>query len=413
MIIIDSEWKKRLRIAEFRGVSFFIDSHDFEGGRNALPRETPDRDKNIYTEDIGRKAERFTINGHILGDNYFLVRDSLISALRKKGKGILKHPYLGIKEVQVDGFRFREDIQEGRIANFTISFVESGNPIFPESIFNAVAEFFNAANEAIDNIQTAFEAAYSVVNLPGFAVNQAINTVQNLGAALDDAIEKVNTLPDKLTEFKKLTLQLRDATIDLVRDPNGLSNLILGTVEAMAVVAQNQTVSESAVIDVTSGKNDQLAVYEPLFNFGDDLDNNENTPSQATAKKNDDALVTLVKQSAAINLAKISVAKQLPSVEEAIEQQKKVVDLIDDILFTTEDDASFSTLKKTSALFVESLPSKSVARTVTINTVAAMPSLALVYDAYESLDREQDFITRNKVRNPATVPAGDLVVLNG
>ena len=410
-IIIDSAWKKRLRPAEFRGVPFFIDSHEIEGGRHAVPHEAPDREKTNFTEDIGGKSDRFSITGHILGDNYFLVRDSLIAALKKKGSGILKHPYLGIKDVQVDGFRLREDTRDGRYASFQITFVETGNLIFPEAIFNAVANFFNEANEAIDAVQTAFESAWSITDLPGFAVQQAINTVSTVGQNIDDAVEAVTSFPDKLAELKKLTLKLKDVTLDLIKDPLGLSDLTIGAIEALAIVANSKSLTLNDVIDTSSGKDDQIAVYDPLLILGDDFVPVTNTPSQVAASNLSKAYLDMAKQAAILSVAKISVAKQFPSNQEAIAQQQKIIALIDAVLSSTGDDNLFSAFKSVGAGLIDALPNGNLGNLVEIKDIQMSNSIVKTYDFYESLANELDVIKRNGVRNPAFISPGTLEVL--
>lgn len=413
MIIVDSPWKKRLRPAEFRGVPFYIDTHEVQGGRHAVPHEAPDRNAKGFTEDIGLKTDSFTIEGHILGDDYFLVRDSLIAALKKKGSGILKHPYLGIKDVQVESFRFREDTQQGRFASFQITFFETGNLIFPEGIFNAVADFFNAANESIDLIQTQFEAVWSLTNLPGYALEQAINTVSTVGSDIESAVESVNTLPAQLTEMKKLTLQLKDATLDLLSIPLGLSDLTIGVVEAMALTAVENALAATDTIDTSSGKDDQISVYDPLLGYGFGDTYSENTPTEIQAAANDKAYKEMVAQIAVISAAKISVAKQFPSKDEALAQQQKLMGFIDQILAATPSDEIYSSFKKVGALLVDSLPAQTLASLTTIEKIQPTNSILASYDLYESLAREQDIISRNGISNPAVIPAGPLEVLSG
>ena len=59
-------WKDELRPASFRGVEFFIDVSQKSLGRRAVLHEFPNRET-PYTEDMGRVAEGFEIEGHVLG----------------------------------------------------------------------------------------------------------------------------------------------------------------------------------------------------------------------------------------------------------------------------------------------------------------------------------------------------------
>ena len=42
-----------------------------------------------YAEDMGRTANRFIVQGYLIGPNYLDLRDALITALEQDGPGIL------------------------------------------------------------------------------------------------------------------------------------------------------------------------------------------------------------------------------------------------------------------------------------------------------------------------------------
>src|SRR5688572_26751846 len=92
------QWLQNFRQASFRGVGFLIDSVDSQFGRHVVTHEYPQRDI-PFSEDLGRKARRFSMTAYLVGGDYMLARDVLIAACELPGSGLLVHPYQG--ELQV------------------------------------------------------------------------------------------------------------------------------------------------------------------------------------------------------------------------------------------------------------------------------------------------------------------------
>ena len=118
-------WRERLRTASFRGIEFLVDSTDDEHGRRLVPHEYPLRNES-YTEDLGRKIRKWTIQGFLLGDDYDVEKRRLTEACEADGAGTLVHPYIGEVQAFVDTFRVSQKKEEGRMVRFTITFVEKG-----------------------------------------------------------------------------------------------------------------------------------------------------------------------------------------------------------------------------------------------------------------------------------------------
>ena len=135
-------WQDGLLPASFRGIPFFIDSHDAVGGRSAVNHEPPDRESS-FAEDMGKMHDGYKITGHLIGDNYFFIRDALIRAMEEKDPGILIHPYLGLIDVQPGKYKFTEDTTEGRICRFDLNFSEAGDPNIVFAIIDIVSKFLS------------------------------------------------------------------------------------------------------------------------------------------------------------------------------------------------------------------------------------------------------------------------------
>ena len=122
-------WRDNLIPASFRGVKFFVDSHDYEFGRKNIFHDYPFRD-DAELEDQGALVDKDTINGYVLANkdndlDYFSDRNDLIEALKEPGSGQLNHRYLGQINVALNGpVKMTERFNEGGIARFQMPFKE-------------------------------------------------------------------------------------------------------------------------------------------------------------------------------------------------------------------------------------------------------------------------------------------------
>jgi prophage DNA circulation protein len=143
-------WRSQLYPATFRGIEFHVESREKGGGRRDVVHEFPKRDV-PYSEDLGRRARRFTVSAYVIGADYISRRDALIDALEQEGPGLLVLPTQGEQQVNVDHYAVVERRQRGRMAEFEMTFTEAGG--LPASSFQT---------DAAGNVQQASGNAAAV-----------------------------------------------------------------------------------------------------------------------------------------------------------------------------------------------------------------------------------------------------------
>ena len=125
-------WRDNLLDASFRGVAFGVNDTEAPiAGRRLAVHEYPGRDE-PFVEDLGRRTKRWEIEAFVVGDEYADARDALIEACDMPGPGELVHPYLGSLQVACTACSLVERTREGRMARFTLSFVEAGENQYPD-----------------------------------------------------------------------------------------------------------------------------------------------------------------------------------------------------------------------------------------------------------------------------------------
>lgn len=159
-------WRTHLRQARFRTAEFFVETGNHAGGRRVALHQYPKRNL-PYAEDMGRAANRFTIQGYIIGPFYNDQRDQLISALEEDGPGQLRLPLPYRKAdvfVMVQSYSVSETRERGGFCTIEMEFVEYGDPSFRENIstpdkLNLVAEKVEKAVMGPPTPTTAAEVA--------------------------------------------------------------------------------------------------------------------------------------------------------------------------------------------------------------------------------------------------------------
>lgn len=409
---MSSAWKARLLPASWRGIPFFVDSHELSGGRHAVPHEPPDRTTN-FTEDVGRKSKVFRIDAHIIGDNYFFIRDALIDAMEQRGPGTLVHPYLGIKQVQPDGYSFREETGQGRIAFFSLSFIEAGQPSFPFAEIDKITSFFTAVATAIAQVKNAFQLAFSIAQLPAFAVEGFQLQIQDFVTTVQGGFKNVRLDSTQHAVMTKKTADISANAGLLTSNPATNAEETDGIIDGLKTLVPDPPANDT--IDTSSGRDDKLAVFNSLIVFGADNENlPETTPTRIREKANALAYADMIQQLALIHLAEQVVSKQFKSNQEAERTRQIVSDGIESQLRKSRTlDEVFQALEQVNAKMVAAVPntSSSLFNESELNLIESVPSIVLAYDLYQSPDNERDIIDRNKVRNPGFVQ-GSVTVLS-
>lgn len=408
-------WAKRLLPGSFRGIPFFIEGHEFEGGRNAVSHEPPDRDSS-FAEDIGRKSNGYKMSVHLIGDDYFFLRDSLISAMEEKERGVLIHPYLGPVEVQPGPYRLIETTDEGRICRFDLSFIEAGDQSFPFSAIDKITKFVNAAFATVAQVQNAFSVAVAITGIPSSLIAAVDATVVKFIKTVRDGLKTIAANAEELSNLNKKLDELSAQWKTLIKEPEAMAfgvDSIIGSLKT--VVAEPP---DDSIIDTVSGKDQKLDIFKGLVSFqsDDEITLNEfDTPTKKAKKLFTKNFVDLVKQLSVTRLGEQAASKAYKSVDAALVKRVELTNLIDTILADDLiDDGTFGAFKDLKASIVEVIPNPTakISTVTEIVRTVTVPALVVSYDLYGSLDNERDIVDRNKIRNPSFVD-GRLVVLSG
>jgi prophage DNA circulation protein len=175
---IHNPWRDRWQNAMFRGCGFFVETGTMAGGRRVALHQYPKR--NVpYAEDMGKTANRFSVQGYLIGPNYLDAKDALIEALEKDGPGMLRLPLpykMRDVQVMVQGYSVSENRERGGFCQVEMEFVEYGDPNY-RTVTSTPAQIEQSAKQTESAVMgpPAPETAAEVAPYAKVAADASVN----------------------------------------------------------------------------------------------------------------------------------------------------------------------------------------------------------------------------------------------
>lgn len=386
-------WRDKLSSGSFRGVPFVVEASDGEIGRRVALHEYPLRDK-PYAEDMGRKARRFSLDFFVHGADYMAARDRMIEAIEQSGSGKLVHPYLGELTVTVFEARGpRESTREGGMARFAVTFVESGEAVFPSTVTDGAATVAGMADLAQIEIVREFAESFDVTGQSWIA-DHAVSLLGRFTATIAAIKNRIPGLPSFVVDFAADLAGLAASAESLIRTP---ADLAVSVYELVAGIARLPDRPKRA-----------LDAYRPLYDFlSGEPDIAGTTVARRKQAANQSALIALVRRASVIEAARAASVAEFTSLDQAISYRDELADQLDQQMETADDD-SYAAMADLRAALVRYVAATSgdLARLISYTPAATMPALVIAHRLYQDAGREAEIVSRNNFRHPGFVPGG-------
>lgn len=375
-------WKDNLREASFRGVPFFYDSTGIDGGRRTQTHEFAYRDK-PYTEDLGRKAQEIPIEAYVLGDDYMTARDNLLKACNEEGPGELIHPYYGSIQVNCQVISIRESTSEGRIARISMTFIEAGEKFFPDSSPDRSAAVTSAAEKLNTRAAENFARTFTIEGAPEHIGAQAVADIINF-----------------IDAFFLENEDLKTSVPTLLRQTETLAQAIQGV---LSELTENETETE---------KNNALKTLIEACNYGNRISNTSGSATQARLTSNSNAIVDLIRQSAASAAAEVAIGTDFQTRNEAETVRDKIADSLDRQSEITESTPLYISLTDMRSALVQAIPEEGLPELISVAVNHPVPSLVLAYELYEDALKGDEIVARNRIKHPGFIGPADVQVVS-
>lgn len=133
---LQNPWRARYQLAYFRSAYFHVETDARQGGRRVAVHQYPKRNT-PYAEDMGRSANRFLVQGYLIGPTYWDAKNILIGELEKDGPGRLRLPLpyqMADVTVMVMSYTVTEARERGGYCTIEMDFVEYGDPNYRQQV---------------------------------------------------------------------------------------------------------------------------------------------------------------------------------------------------------------------------------------------------------------------------------------
>ena len=119
------DWRKTLRPASFRGVPFYVESEDLNGGRRLALHEYAGGEA-TKIEDLGKATKKQDVTAYLLSDTADLKAKALQAACDLAGPGMLVMPLDGGFMAYAQGFRRAYHRDKLGYIGFDVTFIPDG-----------------------------------------------------------------------------------------------------------------------------------------------------------------------------------------------------------------------------------------------------------------------------------------------
>lgn len=385
-------WQDQLQEASFRGVRFHAVQRSATFGRRNQVHEYPFRDL-PYVEDLGRMARNFRITAFLIGKDSLQQRDALIAAIEQPGLGKLVHPSHGEMNVSVvGGVTIDESDHEAGIVRISFNVVESGELRFPSADAATRDVVALRAEEASAKLVASTARTLNTRDLAAFAENLTLQRAQRAIDLIAKGAALV-TSPDRRGALLSAIAVLNPQLATSLRAPLDFALRVQAMIERLSNGLQGS--DRDAVLDTLSG----FGSADPRW------------PAFTVTRRRDDAnrnaIEQLMRGMAAVSLARASAATEFDDFKTATVLRDRVVDRIDAVADTTDDDAVFGALANLRAAVVRDINARGadLAHVATLVPRSTTPALVLAYGLYDDAGQDADLVQRNHIRHPGFVPA--------
>lgn len=387
----------------FRGVTFRTVGAEIKVGRRNVVNEYPQRDT-PYVDDLGRRARRFVVDCHVIGDNYLVERDALIAALETKGPGELVHPRYGSRWVSVEGeVSLKESPEQGGMARVSVTFVEDGGNAFPSAANDTLAEVEMAANAADDAAQADFLLQPEVTS--GVLLSDALDEFSASLAAIKDLTSRVANV-QALADVAELVSSTLVQLNSLITTPLALAETFRQTYTAVINGLTRPLTALSAMEEIGLANSRLRSVPVPGTSQALRV-------ATANARAALQRRLLLSSQSRTLVLA-LANSSVVATRDQAVALRNTLMTQMDVEIEENDPPIEYArALTKLRLAVVRDVSARGeqLKRRAVYKPQTVLPAVVLAYRVYQDAGRADELVARNGVRHPAFVPARQLETL--
>lgn len=402
-------WRVLLRPASFRGVPFYLNTAEFEGGRRLVTHEYPLRDDPAL-EDLGQKANRWRFNCFVVGSDFLIYRDALIAACQDYDTpATLVHPTMGGIQCRAGELRCTENPRDlGGYASFEIEFRKEGLPPGLVAGTDTVSQLLNGVASMLKLGLQAYVLVNAIIRDPALLLGYA-------GGLLDAAGLSVLGLPaSTILGLGAAVGGIGAALLDSTATAGAVQSVYQAAAQNVIIAQTPPAAAQDAVLGASPAfarPADLTGGLATMAVWGDTVPQPTGAGAALAAKlQQRAAIVALVEGSATLAVLTVYAATNFTSANAAADARVQVLDLLDRQAAAAnkagQDDLYRGWLALT-GLAVNDLiqRAQNLPQLIGYQVNATMPSVVLSQLFYPSADRGDEMEALNDAPHPMFMPA--------
>lgn len=171
-------------------------------------------------------------------------------------------------------------------------------------------------------------------------------------------------------------------------------------------------IAESKTDSTDSPENEPLKTLIEACNYGHRTSVTFGSVTQSRLIDNSNAIVDLIRRSAASAAANKAVETDFTTRNEAEATRDKIADSLDSQSEYTLNTQTYIALTDMRAALVQAIPKEGLPELISVSINHPVPSLALAYELYEDALRGDEIVTRNRIRHPGFIGPADIQVIS-
>ncbi len=395
------DWLTTLWAASYKGVPFYFESDDEEGGRGLVVHEFVNRD-DPFVEDLGENARYFSGAAYVHGDNVDSLESAFKQALTSRGAGTLVTPLGGPVAVRCETFKRHHEKDKLGFVSFEVKFVREGAASGLISIPFALNGAFGAADALASAIVSLFPQNITTLGEPDYVVAAAVDPVEIAASTLDVIRTSYRVEP-------AASAIIRDALAGIVADAPAAITAEQPPGAPATAIMQSLVDATRALADALPADSAAAAMLEFSSAMPPIVAVSSASPAATRAATNSAAVYRAARLAGLTAYAEAILRKSYGSRPEGVTARAQIAERFEVELYETTGAANAELYLAIDALRARVVDYLSrlindLAPVITVETLRILPSLYLAWRLYADPTRGPELVARNSVRHPSFMP---------